>query len=130
MPDFPPAPAASPTASVIGRTLVIDGTVSADEDLEIQGNVRGQLSAPSHCVTLAESARVQADVLARDITVHGAVTGKLTATEIIDIRKDARVQAQIAAPRLALEEGGQVNGRIETRSVDAAVRVAQYRNQK
>jgi cytoskeletal protein CcmA (bactofilin family) len=62
--------------------------------------------------------------------VHGTVTGKLTATEIIDIRRDARVQAQVAAPRLALEEGGTVNGRIETRSVDAAVRVAQYRNQK
>jgi cytoskeletal protein CcmA (bactofilin family) len=130
MPDFPPAPTSPSTASVIGPTLVIDGTVSADEDLEIRGSVRGHLSAPSHCVTLSESARVQAEVLARDITVHGTVTGKLTATEIIDIRRDARVQAQVAAPRLALEEGGTVNGRIETRSVDAAVRVAQYRNQK
>lgn len=130
MPDFPPTAATSSSPSVIGRTLVIDGTLSADEDLEIQGSLRGQLSAPAHCVTVAESARVNADVLARDITVHGAVNGKLTATEIIDIRREARVQAQIAAPRLALEEGGTVNGRIETRSVDAAVRVAQYRNQK
>lgn len=130
MPDFPSATPPSSAASLIGQTLVIDGTVSADEDLELRGTLRGQLSAPSHCVTLAASARVQADVLARDITVHGTVNGKLTATEIIDIRKDARVQAQIAAPRLALEEGGTVNGRIETRSVDAAVRVAQYRHQK
>lgn len=131
MPDFPTtAASATPTPSVLGSTLVIDGTVTADEDLEIQGQLRGHLSVPAHCVTFAGSARVQAEVLARDITVHGAVNGKLTATEIIDIRKEARVQAQIAAPRLALEEGGQVNGRIETRSVDAAVRVAQYRTQK
>lgn len=129
MPDFPTTTASAPP-SVIGRTLVIDGTVSADEDLEIQGSLRGHLSAPAHCVTLAESARLHAEILARDITVHGAVTGKLTATEIIDVRRDARVQAQIAAPRFALEEGGTVNGRIETRSVEAAVRVAQYRTQK
>ena len=130
MPTDPISPATPPRPSVLGPTLVIDGTLSAEEDLELHGTVRGHVSVPAHCVRVAEDAHVDAEVLARDITVMGEATGRLTATEIVDVRKGARVQGHIAAPRLVLEEGGLVNARVETRSVDAAVRVAQYRKQK
>ncbi len=116
--------------SVFGRSLSITGSLSAEEDLELHGTVRGSVSVPAHCVTVAEDARVEAEVLARDITVRGHVVGRLTATEIVDVRRGARVQGQVASPRFALEDGGIVNARVETRSVDAAVRVAQYRKQK
>lgn len=115
--------------SVFGPTLVVTGTITTDEDLEIHGTLRGQLAAPAHCVRFEADARIDADVLARDITVLGQATGKFTATEIVDIRATARLQGQIAAPRLVLEEGALVNARVETRSVDAAVRVARYRKQ-
>ena len=115
---------------MLGPTLVITGTVNAEEDLDVHGTVHGTVSAPAHCVRVALDAKVEADVLARDITVHGQATGRLTATEIVDVRASARVQGHIASPRLVLEEGGIVNARVETRSVDAAVRVAQYRKQR
>jgi cytoskeletal protein CcmA (bactofilin family) len=115
---------------VLGPTLVITGTVNAEEDLEVHATIRGTVSAPAHCVHVALDARVDAEVLARDITVAGQASGRLTATEIVDVRKSARVQGHIASPRLVLEEGGIVNARVETRSVDAAVRVAQYRKQR
>lgn len=115
---------------MIGSTLVITGAVRADEDLEIHGTVKGQLTVPSHCVEVAPGGRVEADILARDITVLGRVSGRLMATEIVDLRASAQVSGQIAGPRIALEEGAQVSARLETRGVDAAVRVAQYRQQK
>jgi cytoskeletal protein CcmA (bactofilin family) len=127
LPTFPPTES---TPSVLGPTVVITGTISAEEDLSIHGTFRGHLAAPDHCVRLEPGARIDADVLARDVTVLGEATGKFTATEIVDIRNGARVQGQIAAPRLVLEEGGIVNAKVETRSVDAAVRVAQYRKQR
>lgn len=126
-PTFPPAEA---PLSVIGPTVIVTGSISAEEDLEIHGTVRGHLAAPDHCVRVETAARVEADVLARDITMLGQATGKFTATEIVDIRSGARVQGQIAAPRLVLDEGARVNAKVETRSVDAAVRVAQYRKQR
>ncbi len=127
VPTFPPA---DTRPSIIGPTLVVTGSLSADEDLEIHGTLRGRLAAPEHCVRFEPDAQIDADVLARDITMLGEATGKFTATEIIDIRRSARVQGQIAAPRLVLEEGALVNAKLETRSVDAAVRVAQYRKQR
>lgn len=124
---FPPVDV-RPT--VLGATVVITGSITTEEDLEVHGTLRGQLAAPAHCVRLEGDARIEADVLARDITVLGQASGKFTATEIIDIRATARLQGHIAAPRLVLEEGALVNARVETRSVDAAVRVAQYRKQR
>lgn len=123
----PPAEPLPPAASQLDATLRIIGTVSADEDLEISASIRGAVSAPGHCVVVQESARLQADILARDLTVLGAVTGRLTATEIVDVRPGAEVRGSIASPRVVLEVGGLVQGRIDTRPVDAAVRVAQYR---
>lgn len=116
--------------SRLSATLRITGTVIADEDLEISATVTGAVSAPGHCIVVCDDARLHADLLARDLTVQGAVTGKLTATEIVDVRSGGKVYGTIAAPRIVLELGGLVQGRIETRPVDAAVRVAQYRRRQ
>jgi cytoskeletal protein CcmA (bactofilin family) len=126
-PTFPPA---DTTPSVLGATLVVIGSINAEEDLVVHGTLRGHLAAPGHCVRLETDARVDAEILARDITLLGNAKGRFTATEIVDIRPGANVQGQIAAPRLVLDEGAIVNARVETRSVDAAVRVAQYRKQR
>jgi hypothetical protein len=84
---------------VLGPTVVIIGSVSADEDLFIHGTLRGHLAAPDHCVRLEAEAHVDADVLARDVTMLGEATGKFTATEIVDIRNGADRRAAARARR-------------------------------
>lgn len=126
-PPLAPRPEA---ASALSGTLRIVGTVTADEDLAIAARVEGAVSAPGHCVIVQEGAHLEADLLARDITVHGLVRGKLTGTEIVDVRKGGAVHGIVAAPAVVLEEGAIVQGRIETRPVDAAIRVAQYRRRQ
>ena len=43
------------------------------------------------------------------------------------MRDGARVTGEIAAPKVALAEGADIQARVETRRVDAAVHVARYR---
>jgi cytoskeletal protein CcmA (bactofilin family) len=117
-------------ASSLSATLRIVGTVTAQEDLEIAARVDGAVNAPNHCIVVQPGAKVEADLLGRDITVHGHVRGRLTGTEIVDVRAGGAVHGTIAAPRVVLEEGGLVQGRVETRPVDAALRVAEYRRRQ
>jgi len=124
------APDVAAATSILGASLVITGAISAEEDLEIHGTIRGHLAAPGHCVRIMRGALVDADVLARDLVIEGRAQGKLTGTEIIDVHAGATVSGQLAAPRFVLAEGGLVQARVETRRVDAAVRVAQYRKQR
>jgi cytoskeletal protein CcmA (bactofilin family) len=82
---------------------------------------------PGFALTIAAGARVDARILARDVTILGSFSGRITATEIIDVRETARVSGEIAAPKVALAEGAEIQARVETKSVDAAVHVARYR---
>jgi cytoskeletal protein CcmA (bactofilin family) len=108
-----------------GVTLI--GDLAANEDLVIDGVITGTIDMPAHALTISASARVDARIFARDVTVLGAVTGRVTATEIIDVGASAHVSGELAAPAVVLADGASVQGRIDTKRVDAAVHVARYR---
>ena len=115
------------STAMLPRTFAVAGDVAASEDLVVEGSVSGTIDMPGFALTIAVGARVDARVLARDVTILGHFSGRITATEIIDVRAGARVTGEIAAPKVALAEGAEIQARVETRKVDAAVHVARYR---
>jgi cytoskeletal protein CcmA (bactofilin family) len=121
--------ASAPSASThFPQTVILKGDLSADEDMVIEGSVTGgSIDMPSYALTIGPDAQVDARVLARDVTIYGTLRGKVTALEILDIRPTANIAGDFAAPSVALAEGAQVHGRIETKRVDAAMHVARYR---
>ena len=119
--------ASSPIATAMPRAFSVVGDVAASEDLLVEGAVSGSIDMPGFALTIAAGARVDARVLARDVTILGEFSGRITATEIIDVRQGARVSGEIVAPKVALAEGAEIQARVETRRVDAAVHVARYR---
>ncbi|HXH07272.1 MAG TPA: polymer-forming cytoskeletal protein [Vicinamibacterales bacterium] len=113
--------------TIITKGITITGTILADEPLQIAGTVVGDVVSADHEVILEPGARVEGSVLARSIVVRGASAGRLAAREIVRMQTGARVRADIAAPRIALEEGAVFNGRVEPARTEAAFRVADYR---
>jgi cytoskeletal protein CcmA (bactofilin family) len=107
---------------------ILKGDLSADEDMVIDGHITGgSIDMPSYALTIGPNAQVDARVLARDVTIYGTLRGKVTALEILDIKPGAKIAGDFAAPAVALAEGAQVQGRVETKRVDAAMHVARYR---
>ena len=92
--------------SQLGSTVTVRGEVSSTDDLSIEGRVDGPVWCEGHAVTIAETAMVNGDVFARDITVAGTVNGTLLAREIVDVRASAQVTGRIVSARLILAEGG------------------------
>jgi cytoskeletal protein CcmA (bactofilin family) len=109
------------------KGLIVSGDLNADEDVVIDGLVSGTIDMPTNALTIGPDAEVDARVLARDVTIFGTLRGKVTALEILDIRPGARLNGEFAAPSIALADGAQVQGRVETKRVDAAMHVARYR---
>ncbi|MPY89757.1 MAG: hypothetical protein GEU99_17775 [Luteitalea sp.] len=115
----------------IPNTLLIKGTLKAEEDVIIEGRFDGEIDLPDHCLTILPDAEVHAKIFARDVTVHGALTGRVTATEIVDIRDTASVVGAVAAQRILLGENASVRARLVTRRhMDAAAHVARYRRER
>ena len=47
-----------------GRTLVIKGEVTAEENLIIEGKVEGNISVPDHAVAVGRTAHISANIMA------------------------------------------------------------------
>jgi cytoskeletal protein CcmA (bactofilin family) len=116
--------------TTIGKGITITGSIQAQEPVTIAGTVNGDVLASDYDVTVEVGARVDGAVTARRITVRGRSTGRLIARELVRLQTSAAVKADIAAPKLALEEGASFNGCVEPAKTDAAMRVAAYRNNR
>ena len=106
-------PAESGSRAVIGPSLDLQGELSGNEDLLIEGRVQGRIQLPQNAVTIGIKGRVSAQVLARMISIEGEVDGNLVAEELIVLKKSARVRGDLVAPRVVIEDGARFKGTID-----------------
>ena len=100
-------------AAVIGRSIRINGDLSGDEDLRIEGDVSGTVELRNNALTIGKEGKVKAGVYAKSIAVDGETKGNLYATERVSVHVNARVQGNIIAPKVSIEEGAHFKGSIE-----------------
>lgn len=112
-PKSRPAARQSSGTAMIGPSIQVDGKLRGDEDVVIEGKVKGTVELKNNSVTIGGQGDVQADVYAHSIFVDGHMDGNLYASEQVVIRKSARVKGSITSPRVSLEDGAQFNGSID-----------------
>ena len=89
----------------IGKTVRIEGEIHSQENIYIDGEVRGRMEAPLHSLTVGATGKVQAGVKAREAVILGCVEGEIEVLERIDVRKNATLLGDLRTPRIAIEEG-------------------------
>jgi cytoskeletal protein CcmA (bactofilin family) len=99
--------------TTIAAGLKISGEISGATDLYIDGEAQGKVRLPSARVTVGPNGRVQADIEAREIIVEGTVQGNLKAGERLHLGAASRVQGSILTPRIAIEDGARLRGKVE-----------------
>ena len=104
--------------TVLGRSVVSRGELSASEDLSIEGQFDGTINMKDHCLTVGSNGQVKAEIQARQVVIHGTVNGNITAREKVEIRKTGRVQGDLTAAGVAIEDGAYFKGSIEIQRDD------------
>ncbi len=97
----------------MGSSIRIQGDITGDEDLVIQGFVEGSVDLSKHAVTVGPEGVVKANIKGRLITIEGRVDGDLIAEERVTLRSTARVEGDIASPRVAMEDGARFRGAVD-----------------
>lgn len=100
-------------STVIGKSVIIRGGLSGNEDLFIDGDVEGTVTLPESRLTIGPNARVKADVSAREVVIFGHLTGNIQATGRVELRQSALVNGDILAGRLSIEDSAVLTGRVE-----------------
>jgi len=97
----------------LGPSLHVKGEISGSEDLLIEGSVEGLVQLDERKLTVGASAKVTADIIAREVVVYGAVKGNLRAKDRIEIKKDGSVHGDLTTARIMIEDGAYFKGSIE-----------------
>jgi len=98
----------------VGKSVVFIGKLMSSEDMTIDGRVEGTIEVRDHALTIGPDADIRADIVARVVTILGAVTGTVTARDKVDIRDTGSVEGNIVSPRLAIADGALLRGRVDT----------------
>jgi cytoskeletal protein CcmA (bactofilin family) len=98
--------------TVIGNSIMIDGEISGDEDLVIQGTVKGKI-AVKESLFVEGTGVVEADIETQNVEIAGKVTGNILASDKVELKSDCRVVGDIKAPRILIADGASFKGNVD-----------------
>ncbi len=96
----------------IGKSLLIEGSITGAADLVVDGRVKGSISLDANSLTVGPDGQVDAEVEARDIKIQGKVTGNVSARDRVEISKTGSVEGEVTTARIAVEDGAVFRGSV------------------
>ena len=99
--------------ATIGQSVQIDGELTGQEDLIIDGKIEGKITLHGHHLTIGPNGRINAEVHAKSVQVNGEVSGNIHADDKVEISPSGSVNGDITAPRVALADGSSFKGSID-----------------
>jgi cytoskeletal protein CcmA (bactofilin family) len=97
----------------LGSSIQVEGKISSNEDLQIDGTVEGPISLQGKKLTVGRTAQLKSEILAREVIVYGKVHGNLRALDRVVLMKDGSVIGDITTSRIMIEDGAHFKGKIE-----------------
>lgn len=96
--------------TVLGANSVIEGKLSSKGNVRLDGQFSGTLEINGN-VLVGETARIHADIDARNISIAGAVRGNVSGNKV-QLLRTGRIWGDIKARALTTEEGAFIDGKI------------------
>jgi cytoskeletal protein CcmA (bactofilin family) len=115
-PAPPPAPVGFET--VLGANCELEGTLRSNANVRLDGTFTGTLEITGN-VLVGETAKINADINARNVSIAGAVRGNVSGKKV-QILRTGRIWGDIRATALTTEEGAFIDGKITMVSHEAA----------
>ena len=75
--NYPSTTSSSGGTARLGGSLHVKGEITGNEDLHVDGSVEGLIQLEDRKLTVGASAKVTADIIAREVVVYGNVKGNL-----------------------------------------------------
>jgi cytoskeletal protein CcmA (bactofilin family) len=98
--------------SIIGPGMKITGDCDTDGAVRIEGTVKGNIRA-GKAVVIGKEGLVEGDIQTQDAVISGRVTGSLRAESRLEVQSTSRLEGEISAGRMQVEEGSILNGTVK-----------------
>ena len=101
--------ASSGTTSLVSRPVVVEGEISGEENLHVDGRVKGVIRLAGD-LFVGASGVVEAEVDARSIVIQGALTGKVLARRQLEVQPSGRFNGEATAASYEIRQGAVFEG--------------------
>ncbi len=99
----------SQSINIISEGTKIKGDIIANGDIRIDGELLGNISAKGRLV-IGPKGKIEGQILCNNIEISGNVKGKITASELINMKSTSQILGDIIAGKLSVEPGSLFSG--------------------
>lgn len=98
--------------SVVAGDMQFTGNLETTGVVKVEGVVKGDIRAEGQ-VLVAPGGSVQGDIYTREAIMSGEVKGNVFADSRVEVQSTSVITGDIATPKLAIQEGGRVDGLVK-----------------
>jgi cytoskeletal protein CcmA (bactofilin family) len=99
--------------TAIGKAVSIIGDIVSQEDLFIDGDVKGNVDVQNSRCTVGPNGKAKSNVRAREVIIQGQVQGDVEASQKITIRKEGSLVGNIKTTGIIIEDDAYFKGSID-----------------
>ena len=104
---------------LFGPESDVNGRLRFGGPIQIDGTFRGSITTDD-TLLVGEHAKIDADVNCGAATVHGQVTGNITARDAVSLEATSRVKGDVTAPAFSVAKGATFDGLSRMGTVSSA----------
>jgi cytoskeletal protein CcmA (bactofilin family) len=93
----------------IGKGTVVEGNVSTESSIRIDGKIKGSLTC-KNTLTIGENGEIEGDVKAVNAIIGGRVKGKVIIQEKLVLESKSSLNGELKAKKLIIDEGATFDG--------------------
>lgn len=97
------SPAAHSLNSLVQGT-VVEGTVSSENDIRIDGTIKGKLYCQSK-VIIGPTGTVEGEIRCQNAVIEGSFQGSIEVKELLNIKEKAKISGEVSTNKLIVQSG-------------------------
>ena len=99
--------------TTIGERITIEGNIRGEENLMIEGVMKGNIEMGNHNFSIGPKGQVDGEIHARDVSINGQFKGTVEASGKVAVTREADFNGEIKAKSFSVEDGAYFKGVVE-----------------
>jgi cytoskeletal protein CcmA (bactofilin family) len=105
--------------TLLGKGSEFEGKLTFEGQVRIDGKFAGQIFTKD-TIVIGDGARVQAEINAGTVIIHGTVEGNVKATNLIELKQPGRIKGNLETPALSMDRGVIFEGSLKMENLGGA----------
>ncbi len=99
----------SSSVNIIGAGTIIDGDITTNGDMRIDGSLKGSINVKGKLV-VGTSGNIDGEIICQNADVSGTIKGKIAVSELLSLKASSKLTGDIITNKIAVEPGATFSG--------------------